>query len=164
METTPPFLSALVPDNDVFPTLQGQLVRYRLVHRSRRTTKTAIKEKILVDTTSQPRQFKQRPSFALMETLRTCETSAASKLHPSAHLAGGVVTSHGLAFSGSSSNQKSPTQTGRRRAPISGLWRMISGLRGESLKWTKEADLRPALVGGNVEHESMAEQRGIMPE
>ncbi|KAH9246431.1 hypothetical protein BASA81_016022 [Batrachochytrium salamandrivorans] len=63
-------------DNDVFTlNVQGAVGKIpALVLVS--SDKTTIQEQILADTTSQTQTVKQRNSFALMETLRTCGDSA----------------------------------------------------------------------------------------
>ncbi|KAH9264809.1 hypothetical protein BASA83_011709 [Batrachochytrium salamandrivorans] len=56
-------------------SLVSRLVRSQRWFWSRRT-KQLYRKQILADTTSQPKTVKQRHSFALMETLRTCGDSA----------------------------------------------------------------------------------------
>ncbi|KAH9248284.1 hypothetical protein BASA81_014088 [Batrachochytrium salamandrivorans] len=68
--------SAVVMDNDVFTlNVQGQLVRSQRWFRSRRT-KQLYRNRYWLTPQVRPKTVKQRHSFALMETLRTCGDSA----------------------------------------------------------------------------------------
>ncbi|KAH9250055.1 hypothetical protein BASA81_012188 [Batrachochytrium salamandrivorans] len=64
------------PDNDVFTlNVQGQLVRSQRWFWSRRT-KQLYRNKYWLTPQARPKTVKQRHSFVLMETLRTCGDSA----------------------------------------------------------------------------------------
>ncbi|KAH9262313.1 hypothetical protein BASA83_013814 [Batrachochytrium salamandrivorans] len=89
-----------------------------------------------------PKTVKQRHSFALMETLRTCGDSASLQNHWPSH---SVWTS--------TSNSEITTQTTGSQHSIPGVENVYTWLRGGVLNG--EADLDQRWLDGIVEHESM---------
>ncbi|KAH9266469.1 hypothetical protein BASA83_010587 [Batrachochytrium salamandrivorans] len=107
---------------------------------------TAIQEQILADTTVRPKTVKQRHSFALMETLRTCRDSASLQ-----------ITGHRIQSGLVPAIQKSRLRLlGRALDP--GVENVYTWLRGGVLNG--EADLDQRWLDGTVEHESMG--RGMI--
>ncbi|KAH9262032.1 hypothetical protein BASA82_000913 [Batrachochytrium salamandrivorans] len=113
-----------------------------------------IQEQILADTTGRPKTVKQRHSFALMETLRTCGDSASLQNTSIAHLVVECeqVTGHRIQSGLVPAIQKSRLRLlGRALDP--GVENVYTWLRGGVLNG--EADLDQQWLDGTVEHESM---------
>ncbi|KAH6602739.1 hypothetical protein BASA61_000828 [Batrachochytrium salamandrivorans] len=128
-------------DNDVFTlNVQGQLVRSQRWFWSRRT-KQLYRNRYWLTPQVRPKTVKQRHSFALMETLRTCGDSAS--LQNTGHrIQSGLVPAI----------QKSRLRLlGRALDP--GVENVYTWLRGGVLNG--EADLDQRWLDGTVEHESM---------
>ncbi|KAH6591601.1 hypothetical protein BASA50_008575 [Batrachochytrium salamandrivorans] len=145
-------------DNDVFTlNVQGQLVRSQRWFWSRRT-KQLYRNRYWLTPQVRPKTVKQRHSFALMETLRTCGDSASLQnnysAHPFAHLVVECeqVTGHRIQSGLVPAIQKSRLRLlGRALDP--GVENVYTWLRGGVLNG--EADLDQRWLDGTVEHESM---------
>ncbi|KAH9248911.1 hypothetical protein BASA81_013423 [Batrachochytrium salamandrivorans] len=144
-------------DNDVFTlNVQGQLVRSQRWFWSRRT-KQLYRNRYWLTPQVRPKTVKQRHSFALMETLRTCGDSASLQnysAHPlliswwSVNKSPGHRIQSGLV----PAIQKSRLRLlGRALDP--GVENVYTWLRGGVLNG--EADLDQRWLDGTVEHESM---------
>ncbi|KAH6597100.1 hypothetical protein BASA50_004680 [Batrachochytrium salamandrivorans] len=145
-------------DNDVFTlNVQGQLVRSQRWFWSRRT-KQLYRNRYWLTPQVRPKTVKQRHSFALMETLRTCGNSASLQnnysAHPFAHL---VVECEQVAGHRIQSGLVPAIQKPRLRllgrALDPGVENVYTWLRGGVLNG--EADLDQRWLDGTVEHESM---------
>ncbi|KAH9245363.1 hypothetical protein BASA81_017170 [Batrachochytrium salamandrivorans] len=144
-------------DNDVFTlNVQGQLVRSQRWFWSRRT-KQLYRNRYWLTPQVRPKTVKQRHSFALMETLRTCGDSASLQnylAHPFAHL---VVECEQVAGHRIQSGLVPAIQKSRLRllgrALDPGVENVYTWLRGGVLNG--EADLDQRWLDGIVEHESM---------
>ncbi|KAH9277215.1 hypothetical protein BASA83_000077 [Batrachochytrium salamandrivorans] len=145
-------------DNDVFTlNVQGQLVRSQRWFWSRRT-KQLYRNRYWLTPQVRPKTVKQRHSFALMETLRTCGDSASLQnnysAHPLPHLVVECeqVTGHRIQSGLVPAIQKSRLRLlGRALDP--GVENVYTWLRGGVLNG--EADLDQRWLDGTVEHESM---------
>ncbi|KAH9246744.1 hypothetical protein BASA81_015708 [Batrachochytrium salamandrivorans] len=161
-------------DNDVFTlNVQGQLVRSQRWFWSRRT-KQLYRNRYWLTPQVRPKTVKQRHSFALMETLRTCgdsaslqkyvtrqflDTSGSSRIPQLlstsiAHLVVECeqVTGHRIQSGLVPAIQKSRLRLlGRALDP--GVENVYTWLRGGVLNG--EADLDQRWLDGTVEHESM---------
>ncbi|KAH9271711.1 hypothetical protein BASA83_006080 [Batrachochytrium salamandrivorans] len=92
-------------DNDVFTlNVQGQLVRSQRWFWSRRT-KQLYRKQIWLTPQVRPKTVKQRTSFALMETLRTCGDSASLQKYVTRQLLDTFWILQGSQFS---INQRAP--------------------------------------------------------
>ncbi|KAH6581048.1 hypothetical protein BASA61_009264 [Batrachochytrium salamandrivorans] len=136
-------------DNDVFTlNVQGQLVRSQRWFWSRRT-KQLYRNRYWLTPQVRPKTVKQRHSFALMETLRTCGDSASLQNSYSAHpllISWWSVSKYWPSHSvwTSTSNSEIPTQTAGSRTR-SGCGECIYLAPRWSLKWRSRSG--PALVG-----------------
>ncbi|KAH6574193.1 hypothetical protein BASA62_002561 [Batrachochytrium salamandrivorans] len=143
-----------IRDNDVFTlNVQGQLVRSQRWFWSRRT-KQLYRNRYWLTPQVRPKTVKQRHSFALMETLRTCGDSASLQNTSIAHLVVECeqVTGHRIQSGLVPVIQKSRLRLlGRALDP--GVENVYTWLRGGVLNG--EADLDQRWLDGNVEHESM---------
>ncbi|KAH9245080.1 hypothetical protein BASA81_017468 [Batrachochytrium salamandrivorans] len=145
-------------DNDVFTlNVQGQLVRSQRWFWSRRT-KQLYRNRYWLTPQVRPKTVKQRHSFALMETLRTCGDSASLQNNYSAHplpiswWSVKQVTGHRIQSGLVPAIQKSRLRLlGRALDP--GVENVYTWLRGGVLNG--EADLDQRWLDGTVEHESM---------
>ncbi|KAH9249264.1 hypothetical protein BASA81_013052 [Batrachochytrium salamandrivorans] len=160
-------------DNDVFTlNVQGQLVRSQRWFWSRRT-KQLYRNRYWLTPQVRPKTVKQRHSFALMETLRTCGDSASLQKYVTrqlldtsgssripllstsiAHLVVECeqVTGHRIQSGLVPAIQKSRLRLlGRALDP--GVENVYTWLRGGVLNG--EADLDQRWLDGTVEHESM---------
>ncbi|KAH6595752.1 hypothetical protein BASA50_005588 [Batrachochytrium salamandrivorans] len=145
-------------DNDVFTlNVQGQLVRSQRWFWSRRT-KQLYRNRYWLTPQVRPKTVKQRHSFALMETLRTCGDSASLQnsysAHPFAHLVVECeqVTGHRIQSGLVPAIQKSRLRLlGRALDP--GVENVYTWLRGGVLNG--EVDLGQRWLDETVEHESM---------
>ncbi|KAH6583895.1 hypothetical protein BASA61_007805 [Batrachochytrium salamandrivorans] len=141
-------------DNDVFTlNVQGQLVRSQRWFWSRRT-KQLYRNRYWLTPQVRPKTVKQRHSFALMETLRTCGDSASLQNTSIAHLVVECeqVTGHRIQSGLVPAIQKSRLRLlGRALDP--GVENVYTWLRGGVLNG--EADLDQRWLDGTVEHESM---------
>ncbi|KAH6584493.1 hypothetical protein BASA61_007392 [Batrachochytrium salamandrivorans] len=141
-------------DNDVFTlNVQGQLVRSQRWFWSRRT-KQLYRNRYWLTPQVRPKTVKQRHSFALMETLRTCGDSASLQNTSIAHLVVECeqVTGHRIQSGLVPAIQKSRLRLlGRALDP--GVENVYTWLRGGILNG--EADLDQRWLDGTVEHESM---------
>ncbi|KAH6584669.1 hypothetical protein BASA61_007315 [Batrachochytrium salamandrivorans] len=155
-------------DNDVFTlNVQGQLVRSQRWFWSRRT-KQLYRNRYWLTPQVRPKTVKQRHSFALMETLRTCGDSASLQKYvtrqlldtsgffkdPTAtqHIHSNKVTGHRIQSGLVPAIQKSRLRLlGRALDP--GVENVYTWLRGGVLNG--EADLDQRWLDGTVEHESM---------
>ncbi|KAH6574414.1 hypothetical protein BASA60_005584 [Batrachochytrium salamandrivorans] len=142
-------------DNDVFTlNVQGQLVRSQRWFWSRRT-KQLYRNRYWLTPQVRPKTVKQRHSFALMETLRTCGDSASLQnnysAHPFAHL---VVECEQVAGHRIQSGLVPAIQKSRLRllgrALDPGVENVYTWLRGGVLNG--EADLDQRWLDGTVEH------------
>ncbi|KAH6582697.1 hypothetical protein BASA60_001809, partial [Batrachochytrium salamandrivorans] len=141
-------------DNDVFTlNVQGQLVRSQRWFWSRRT-KQLYRNRYWLTPQVRPKTVKQRHSFALMETLRTCGDSASLQNTSIAHL---VVECEQVAGHRIQSGLVPAIQKSRLRL----LGRSTRSGCGECIylapRWSLngEADLDQRWLDGTVEHESM---------
>ncbi|KAH9247640.1 hypothetical protein BASA81_014772 [Batrachochytrium salamandrivorans] len=141
-------------DNDVFTlNVQGQLVRSQRWFWSRRT-KQLYRNRYWLTPQVKPKTVKQRHSFALMETLRTCGDSASLQNTSIAHLVVECeqVTGHRIQSGLVPAIQKSRLRLlGRALDP--GVENAYTWLRGGVLNG--EADLDQRWLDRTVEHESM---------
>ncbi|KAH9246387.1 hypothetical protein BASA83_000667 [Batrachochytrium salamandrivorans] len=148
-------------DNDVFTlNVQGQLVRSQRWFWSRRT-KQLYRNRYWLTPQVRPKTVKQRHSFALMETLRTCGDSASLQKYVTRQLFTSIahlvveceqVTGHRIQSGLVPAIQKSRLRLlGRALDP--GVENVYTWLRGEVLNG--EADLDQRWLDGTVEHESM---------
>ncbi|KAH9248097.1 hypothetical protein BASA83_006296 [Batrachochytrium salamandrivorans] len=144
-------------DNDVFTlNVRGQLVRSQRWFWSRRT-KQLYRNRYWLTPQVRPKTVKQRHSFALMETLRTCGDSASLQnysAHPFAHLVVECeqVTGHRIQSGLVPAIQKSRLRLlGRALDP--GVENVYTWLRGGVLNG--EVDLGQRWLDETVEHESM---------
>ncbi|KAH9268679.1 hypothetical protein BASA84_000110 [Batrachochytrium salamandrivorans] len=145
-------------DNDVFTlNVQGQLVRSQRWFWSRRT-KQLYRNRYWLTPQVRPKTVKQRHSFALMETLRTCGDSASLQNNYSAHplpiswWSVNKSPGHRIQSGLVPAIQKSRLRLlGRALDP--GVENVYTWLRGGVLNG--EADLDQRWLDGTVEHESM---------
>ncbi|KAH9272559.1 hypothetical protein BASA83_005059 [Batrachochytrium salamandrivorans] len=145
-------------DNDVFTlNVQGQLVKSQRWFWSR-LTKQLYRNRYWLTPQIRPKTVKQRHSFALMETLRTCGDSVSLQnnysAHPFAHLVVECeqVTGHRIQSGLVPAIQKSRLRLlGRALDP--GVENVYTWLRGEVING--EADLDQRWLDGTVEHEFM---------
>ncbi|KAH6588713.1 hypothetical protein BASA50_010514 [Batrachochytrium salamandrivorans] len=153
-----PLQTTINKDNDVFTlNVQGQLVRSQRWFWSRRT-KQLYRNRYWLTPQIRPKTVKQRHSFALMETLRTCGDSVSLQnnysAHPFAHLVVECeqVTGHRIQSGLVPAIQKSRLRLlGRALDP--GVENVYTWLRGEVING--EADLDQRWLDGTVEHEFM---------
>ncbi|KAH9271765.1 hypothetical protein BASA83_006135 [Batrachochytrium salamandrivorans] len=152
-------------DNDVFTlNVQGQLVRSQRWFWSRRT-KQLYRNRYWLTPQVRPKTVKQRHSFALMETLRTCGDSASLQKYVTRKLLDTSGFFKNPSFDQSRAHAGHRIQSGLvpaiqksrlrllGRALDPGVENVYTWLRGGVLNG--EADLDQRWLDGTVEHESM---------